>query len=616
VELVLFADRRLSRIEQAFALAPALDNRVHRAETGEASVRRGRLQGNTAVLLALDGEDRPVPHVFEVDAGLSDGGTGTFRCRHPLPDYTVGEVTGVVSCVMGSPFASQRQESITPGRGYPCWRGPYGTGSAPACGAELVDSLWLARLLWISEDRIPGSTPHDVAGTHVCGGSSAPIVAQNCVYLRYYAPAGPVVDGAKTRESRRLGTPGKERWFTQADEVIHCFDARSGVTLWRTVFRERGLNLTAPTRAAGDLTPCFHGGRVYAAGTAGVVLCVEASTGEPVWESTVGPRFLSGDPPRRWGVSEATLVPPDRPGYGFVNVIGGVVVSGDFEEPEAGGGSPGAFGLLGLDASTGIRRWRVPACIDGSCAPVGWLHEDQEYVLAVTRQTATCLDPQTGTVRWRRGGVLSGEPGTVPVTANYLVAYGDGVTCGLSCFQIDPGGASPLWSLAPEYTARFHSPLISRGHVYALCDRVRQLVCVDLATGAIRGSAPGEAVRSSLVGADGRLLKEGLLMYEADRREPKPLGDPWPVDYAESTTPAIADGRLFFRSRNALLCYDLRRDVTAATGAAPLLTKATSGEDKRLAEAARRALKRLRPETQPPDTEGATPPKGMSGERP
>lgn len=54
--------------------------------------------------------------------------------------------------------------------------------------------------------------------------------------------------------------------------------------------------------------------------------------------------------------------------------------------------------------------------------------------------------------------------------------------------------------------------------------------------------------------------KAGLCMFNADPAALKKLGDTWPVPFANSTSPAVADGKVYFRGRDRVLCYD----VTAA----------------------------------------------------
>jgi hypothetical protein len=80
------------------------------------------------------------------------------------------------------------------------------------------------------------------------------------------------------------------------------------------------------------------------------------------------------------------------------------------------------------------------------------------------------------------------------------------------------------------------------------------------------GSAPFPGVRdcSSIVASDGRILRQNLYQqfyfYRAGPDGFTQLGACWrPPSHAECTTSIITDGRLIFRGRDCLYCYDLRK---------------------------------------------------------
>ena len=183
------------------------------------------------------------------------------------------------------------------------------------------------------------------------------------------------------------------------------------------------------------------------------------------------------------------------------------------------------------------------------------------------------------------------------VDGNKLLTYASSRRKGLRCYEITPAGAKELWSYHGAADSG-SSPVVMGGHVYV--QGGIRLACVDLKTGdekwqtTLKMSNPRY---TSLVGADGKVFYawQGLLGFAADPSGFKPLFqgqmandgllatedthrrllklDGLDNKKAESiykknvgggapetcTSPALADGKIYFRTRNGVVCYDLRR---------------------------------------------------------
>jgi outer membrane protein assembly factor BamB len=189
---------------------------------------------------------------------------------------------------------------------------------------------------------------------------------------------------------------------------------------------------------------------------------------------------------------------------------------------------------------------------------------------------STCIDPKDGTVLWRAAcAVHSDESGCVAVTEDYLVCSGGGRRggSGMQCYRITPQGATKAWSLGPEYAVKqYCSPTIYQGHVYARAgdqNNTAKMFCVDLINGKVVGSADCGGSCNETVAVDGRLFYEnsyqGPQMYAADPKNFRLLSDGvlGALDFACSVPPAIAGGRLFYRSNShGIVCLDLRKGAT------------------------------------------------------
>jgi outer membrane protein assembly factor BamB len=431
-------------------------------------------------------------------------------------------------------------------RDYPCWRGPFGNGSAPDCGKPFVAAMSDARLVWTSAEDIP--LTWDVPKGRWRASFGSPVVAAGKVFLHYYTPAGYYA----ADPARRSEVNADVR---EADDVLLCLDAATGEMLWRTVYEKSAFNEQGGAgKSNGHGMLCVENGRAYVLAAGGKVFCVDIADGRKVWDKDTGGAYAKRLETTRAG-AEAGLhkIAPA--------LADGVFVCGD-----------GA--TIGFDATTGKELWRAPGIggTRGAGGYVRWVHKGREYVLAAER----CLDPRTGKVVWSLPSGVHRAGFTPAVTEDHVV-YGN-YERGLTCYKIDEKGGTLAWDFAgvpkppagkpaANFNTHFSSPLIHRGRVYCWASvpgskSVVDVVCLDLASGKVLGSVPaaGSETCTSIVGSDGVAItghRGNLAMFAYDGKEFKRVGEPLLVKWESYTTPALADGRLYVRLFGRLACYDL-----------------------------------------------------------
>jgi len=124
---------------------------------------------------------------------------------------------------------------IRDGYDWPQARGVNGLGSAVPIDQPVVDALAKGRFVWKSEARWP------VFYT----GAGSPIVAGDKVILNIYLPAGEKLYagrvGRKYNTEKHKGMEDHGRYshdyrgLREADDVVFCIDAKTGLTLWKAV---------------------------------------------------------------------------------------------------------------------------------------------------------------------------------------------------------------------------------------------------------------------------------------------------------------------------------------------------------------------------------------------
>ena len=243
-----------------------------------------------------------------------------------------------------------------------------------------------------------------------------------------------ISDNWRKAISRHIAT-----YVAHTHDTIACVDAETGKTVWKKQYPGQ------PRGYGSSCTPTVVDGRVYVTGSNGGVFCLDAKTGDEVWTAKASKReltcsfiLLNGlaiaplgpltafDPKTgevKWqqkqvGYNHSSVVPWTKDGktYGVVNcrkvfcfdpVDGKVLWSvpgGGWSTPAISGdiavvlGNNGKVGVTAYEMSkTGAKKlWTISKLADRGASPiiVG------DYVYAIARKTAMCIELKTGTVKW------------------------------------------------------------------------------------------------------------------------------------------------------------------------------------------------------------------------
>ncbi len=460
------------------------------------------------------------------------------------------------------------------------WRGAQRDGAAadsPALISQLPeDGL---RPAWTSEVTIPS------AGV---GGWGSPVVADGKVYLFAHTKRSGDKGSAPKKKFPWL-PPEKRVGMTDAEyeeyekkrrdedealgklydfrEFIYCLDADTGKLAWQN---ERK---SVYSRFLQSGSPAVIDGRLYILGAGRAARCVDAKTGRDMWTTRLPGEFRDEYMMSSFAVADGAAL----------------VLCGH---------------LFGIDAASGKLLWEGDrAKTRGThTSPVVWRTGGREYAICnVAGGDTICVAPRSGEELWR----VKSEAGlsTPVIVGDRMITYGNSRKKGLRCFELSPGGAKLAW-VFQRVADKGSSPVVVDGYVYVQGDR--RLACVDLATGKSAWDTTLDVSRpqyTSLIAADGKVFYalDGLLMFaatpekfvplinakfnqpglmaseathrellgldkllsqaggqeEASRRYQQRIGSQGPM---ACVTPAIADGRLYLRTKDHLVCYDLRKD--------------------------------------------------------
>ena len=386
---------------------------------------------------------------------------------------------------------------------WPCWRGINGDGKSTVTGVRKDFSGGLKKLWEVD---------------YLCQGKQA---------ATWSAPA---VRG------NRLVVPGRSR----GEDLIFCLDPNNGELLWLGSYKARADTKHGPGPRA---TPYIDGDRVYTFGRSGDLACWYLDDGELMWKRNVND---AGGKTSRWGHSSSPLVYGDK-----VFVQGG-----------------GSAQVIAYNKTTGELAWKAREGDAGYAAPALVNMGDKVGLLIFHGTGLACLDPDDGNEFWAVPWKTSyNVNATTPVAEGATVFITSGYGTGCQALKVDDAGAGVLWT--SNVIAAHHSdPFILDGFIYGYSGQSNQnkghFKCVKLDDGTEKWST-GRLGWGTTLHVDGHLLcmdNEGnLFLVKPDpdalhvvTEFSNALGD---IEHPAWTIPVVANGKLYLRYLQRLLCYAL-----------------------------------------------------------
>ena len=327
----------------------------------------------------------------------------------------------------------------------------------------------------------------------------------------------------------------------EANDLIFCLDPADGTLLWRTSYE------TAASSGHGSgarATPCIDGDRVYTFGRSGDLACWRLLDGREVWRRNVS---KDGGNEPRWGHSSSPYV------------------VGDIVAVQAGGTAR----ALAVDKNTGRVVWKSGHGPAGYAALTSMDLGGTPVILAFHGKGLAAHDVKSGNELWNTPWETAYDVNaTTPIAAGGTVFITSGYGTGCALLKVSRAGAEMLWR--NEVIASHHSdPYAIDGFLYGYSGQSTQnrgaFKCVDLKDGVEQWSTD-ELGWGTCTVVEGYLLcgdiRGNIFLVKPDPERfiqvtnmAKALGDikagpAW-------TAPVAANGRLYLRCKQRLVCYDL-----------------------------------------------------------
>lgn len=334
------------------------------------------------------------------------------------------------------------------------------------------------------------------------------------------------------------------------DEYVQARNVADGAVVWTRHVGKVGSPQQQPSFPGSRSTPTVDGKMLYALGSAGDLVCLDAAKGDVLWAKNLVTDF--GGQPGRWAYAESPLID----GEALVCTPGGEQAT-----------------LVALNKKTGEVIWKsaVPGGDQAGYASaivveVGGL---KQYVQFLAKGLVG-VDAKTGKSLWRSDKVAGPAQIQTPVAGGGYVYVGAGRSGGGAVeLKVNNGAVEvrqayfqPALPTAIGGTVRVGDYLYGTG---------RELTCSQFKTGQVAWTNASIGA-ASLCCVDGRLYLHGengqVALVEAASEAYREKGRFTPPDQPDRGSskawayPVVANGKLYIRDLGCLWCYDIAAPVS------------------------------------------------------
>ncbi len=340
----------------------------------------------------------------------------------------------------------------------------------------------------------------------------------------------PVVQG------NRLIVPGRD----EKNDLVFCINSENGELIWLGSYEAKAETAHGPGSRA---TPFINEDKVYTFGRSGDLVCWQLEDGKLLWRKNV--KDEGGVEPS-WGFSTTPLV--------FENMV---IVQGG-----------GKALVIAYDKSTGEVLWKSMEGEVGYSAARTMNIENETQLLIYHGKGLSCLNPSDGKVLWTvQWPTEYGVNATTPIIFNDIIFHTSGYKMGCEALKVTKSGYSVLWK-NHAMEAQHSDPILIDGYIYGYSGEssrnVGQFKCLELSTGKEMWST-NEIGQGTTTFVDGHLicqdLKGSIFIIEPDSSGFKKLGEIksaiQDVKNPAWTVPIVANGKLYLRYMQQLVCYKL-----------------------------------------------------------
>lgn len=342
--------------------------------------------------------------------------------------------------------------------------------------------------------------------------------------------SAPVIQG------NRLIVPGRD----EKNDLVFCINAENGKLIWTGKYESEAGTSHGPGARA---TPAIDGDRVYTYGRSGDLVCWQLLDGKLLWSKNI--KDEGGVEPQ-WGCSSSPLIQDNK-----------VIVQGGDKAL-----------VIAYDKNTGSVLWKSMTGKGGYAAPIPISLEDKALLIVYHGTGISCLNSENGKPLWTANWETDyGVNATTPIISKDILFHTSGYKKGCQALRITEKGYTVLWK-NNAIEAQHSDPVLIGDFLYGYSGESSRnsgkFKCVALSTGKEIWST-GKIGQGTITFANGYLvcldIKGNLSLIKPDSSEFKLVGEIknaiGDVKSPAWTVPVVANGKLYLRYLQKLICYDI-----------------------------------------------------------
>ena len=341
------------------------------------------------------------------------------------------------------------------------------------------------------------------------------------------------------------------------NEIVWALSEKDGKELWATPIGAAFAQQAPQGKEGPACTPTVDGELLYVEGLGGVVACLQVKDGKLVWQRSLTRDFGAHVP--MWSFRESPLVDGNQ-----------VICTPGTDDAS----------LVALDKSTGKTVWtsKVPGGSGASYASaIAFNFDGQRQYAQLTAKALVGVAAADGKFLWRYDKCANsyGINCSSPIYDDGAVFAASAYSAGGGLVKLSKDGNGGFKADEVYFSGKMQNHhggmILLDGCLYGANggNEGGFLVCLDFKTGKVlwdeRNDTEKRAPKGSIAFADGRLYyrteKGAMLLIEPSAKsyiERGRFDQPGRTSQPAWTHPVIANGKLYLRDQDLLLCYDIK----------------------------------------------------------
>ena len=368
---------------------------------------------------------------------------------------------------------------------------------------------------------------------------------------------------------------GKVYIFARYGDVarLSCLESDTGNELWRFEYSTDYEDMYGYNNGPRSC-PIVDDDRAYIFGAEGMLHCINAKNGKPIWKVDTVKQFNVVD--NFFGVASTPAVEGDL----LILQIGGSPAGTPKDIWQSKGRpEPNGSGIVAFNKFTGDVIYQIADELTSYASPIFANIDGRRWGFAFMRAGLIGFEPKSGKIDfhypWRHNQVESVNASS-PVIADDLVFISESYGIGSSVLQVRQGGYKVVWKDRPNSRNRamemhWHTPIHHEGYLYGCSGRHSggaEFRCVELKTGKIMWRSRVNE-RASLLWVNDHFIYLGeygrLMLMKCSPDKLEVVSQSIPIDkngkqlinYPAWAAPILSDGRLYVRGKDRLICFVL-----------------------------------------------------------